>query len=84
LQGVPLGYVTANDADEDGNAKLVFAITHVEPEKGKELFSIQDIQQNRVAITVKKDLRNEWGSYRLTITVSRGFELNVCTRITVY
>lgn len=85
FQGVVLNYVTANDADEDGNAKLVFTITHVEPEKGGELFSIQDyIQPNRVSITVTKNLRGYWGSYRLTIMVSRGFKLNVCTRLIFY
>jgi hypothetical protein len=72
FQGVLVGHVTAKDADEGGKAALTYSFIKVEPEKGRELFNIEDEHATiRGKITVKKDLTNEWGEYRVTVMVSR-------------
>jgi hypothetical protein len=71
LQGAFLSYVTAVDEDCGGKAKLTYTLENVEPEKGSDLFTINnDADINRGTITAKKDLENEWGKYSINVSVS--------------
>jgi hypothetical protein len=74
LQGVPVGYVIAEDGDEIDNKKLRYTFVDAEPEEALEVFTIQDdVDTNRGIVTVGKDLTDKWGVYRLTVLVSGDF-----------
>ena len=65
-----MGFVLASDADGDVNGDLTFDIVGFNPPKGQDLFAITKASKVTASITLKGDLTNEWGDYKLKVMVS--------------